>query len=65
VFPVKYEIHFLRSTTCLVTEERYSALFYMPLYKFLHNLLNELVQIANKIELQKENYKDLVLKEVL
>jgi hypothetical protein len=37
----------------LVTEERYWALFYMPLYTFIHNLLNVLVQIANKIGLQK------------
>jgi hypothetical protein len=28
----------------------------MPLYKFLHNLLNVLVQIANKMELQNEEY---------
>jgi hypothetical protein len=27
----------------------------MPLYTFLHNLLNVLVQIANKMELQKNN----------
>jgi hypothetical protein len=32
----------------LVTEERYWTLFYMPLYTFIHNLLNVLVQIANK-----------------
>jgi hypothetical protein len=25
----------------------------MPLYTFLHNLLNSLVQIANKMELKK------------
>jgi hypothetical protein len=31
----------------LVTEERYWALFYMPLYKFLHNLLNVLVMYCN------------------
>jgi hypothetical protein len=31
----------------LFTEERYWALFYMPLYTFLHNLLNVLVEIAN------------------
>jgi hypothetical protein len=37
----------------LVTEESYWALFYMPLYTFLHNLLNVLVQIANIIGLQK------------
>jgi hypothetical protein len=28
----------------------------MPLYTFLHNLLNVLVQIANKMGLQKEKY---------
>jgi hypothetical protein len=33
----------------LVTEERYWALFYKPLYAFLHNLLNVLVQSANKM----------------
>jgi hypothetical protein len=33
----------------LVTEERYWVLFYMPLHTFLHNLLNVLVQIANKM----------------
>jgi hypothetical protein len=38
----------------LVTEEHYWALFYMPLYTFIHNLLNVLVQIANKIRLQKK-----------
>jgi hypothetical protein len=27
----------------------------MPLYTFIHNLLNVLVQIANKIGLQKKN----------
>jgi hypothetical protein len=37
----------------LVTEERYWALFYMPLYTFIHNLLNVLVQIANKMGIQK------------
>jgi hypothetical protein len=31
------------------------ALFYMPLYKFLLNLLNVLVQIANKMGLQKKH----------
>jgi hypothetical protein len=36
-----------------VTEERYWALFYMPLYTFSHNLLNVVVQIANKMGLQK------------
>jgi hypothetical protein len=32
----------------LVTEQRYWALFYMPLYTLIHNLLNVLLQIANK-----------------
>jgi hypothetical protein len=41
----------------LVTEERYWALFYMPLYTFLHNLLDVLVQIANKTGLRK-NYSE-------
>jgi hypothetical protein len=36
----------------LVTEELYRALFYMPLYTFLHNFLNVLVQIANKMGFQ-------------
>jgi hypothetical protein len=30
----------------LVTEERYRALFYMPLYTFIHNLLNVLEQMV-------------------
>jgi hypothetical protein len=37
----------------LITEERYWALFYMPLYTFIHNLLNVLVQTANKIGIKK------------
>jgi hypothetical protein len=37
----------------LVTEKRYRALFYMPLYTFLHNLLNVLIQTAIKVGLQK------------
>jgi hypothetical protein len=36
-----------------VTEERYWALSYRPLYTFLHSLLNVPVQIANKMGLQK------------
>jgi hypothetical protein len=32
-----------------------SALFYMPLYTFLHNLLNVPVQIANRMALQKKS----------
>jgi hypothetical protein len=38
----------------LVTEECYWALLYMPLYTFLHNLLNVLIQIANKMGLQEK-----------
>jgi hypothetical protein len=37
----------------LVTEERYLALFYTPLYTFLHSLLNALVEIANKMGFKK------------
>jgi hypothetical protein len=37
-----------------VREERCWALFYMPLYTFIHILLNVLVQIANKMRLRKE-----------
>jgi hypothetical protein len=33
----------------LVKDERYWALFYMPLYTFLHNSLNDVLQIANKM----------------
>jgi hypothetical protein len=40
----------------LVTEERYWALFYMPLYTFIRTLLVEMVQIANKMRLQKMCY---------
>jgi hypothetical protein len=36
-----------KALNLLVTEERYWAPFYMPLYMSLHNLLNVLVQIAN------------------
>jgi hypothetical protein len=37
----------------LVAEQRYCALFYMPLHTFLHSLLNVqlLLQIANKMGL--------------
>jgi hypothetical protein len=42
----------------LCTEERYWALFYMPLYTFLHNLLNALVQIANKMGLQEKIWEE-------
>jgi hypothetical protein len=37
----------------LVTEELYWALFYMPLYTSLQNLLNVPVEIADKMGLQK------------
>jgi hypothetical protein len=43
----------LKALKPLVTEEHYWALFYMSLYKFLYNLLNVLVQVANKMRLQK------------
>jgi hypothetical protein len=51
----------------LVTEERYWTLLHMPLHTFLHHLLNVLVQIANKMELQKEivTEKTVVLKTTL
>jgi flagellar basal body-associated protein FliL len=38
----------------LVTEESYWAVFYMQLFKFVNNLINQLVQIVNKMELQKQ-----------
>jgi hypothetical protein len=38
----------------LVTEDRYRALFYMPLYTFLHHVLNVLVQVANQIGLNEK-----------
>jgi hypothetical protein len=45
-----------------VTEERYWALFYMPLYTYLHNLPNVLVQTANQMSLEKHYFiGDLVL----
>jgi hypothetical protein len=37
------------------------SLFYMPLYTFIHNLLNVLVQIANKMELKKVRSKKTIL----
>jgi hypothetical protein len=45
----------------LVTEERCWTLFYMPLHTFLHSLLNALVQIANKMELQKNIFFSYIL----
>jgi hypothetical protein len=48
-----------RGTTMpLVTEERYWALFYMPLYTFIHNLLNVLVQTADRMGLQNKLLED-------
>jgi hypothetical protein len=41
----------------LVTEECYWALFYMPPYTFKHNLLNVLVQISNKIDYNKKEFR--------
>jgi hypothetical protein len=41
-----------RTLNLLVTEGSYWALFYMPLYKCVHNLLNVLAQIGNKIGLK-------------
>jgi hypothetical protein len=32
-----------------IREESYSELFYMPLYTFVHDLLNVLVEITNKM----------------
>jgi hypothetical protein len=49
VFPQKP----LEALNLLVTEERYWALFYMSMYTFIHSMLNVLVQIANKMGLQK------------
>jgi hypothetical protein len=43
----------------LVTEERYWAPFHMPLHTFLHNSLNVLVQIADKMGLQKEKLHEI------
>jgi hypothetical protein len=45
----------------LVTEERNWTLFYLPLYTFVHNLLNVLMQIANKMGLRKK-YNNLNIK---
>jgi hypothetical protein len=56
------QLAILRSGMCAsvrigVTEERCWALFYMPLYKFLKNLLNVLVRIENEVGVQKKNKK--------
>jgi hypothetical protein len=40
--------------TYQLQEERYSALFYMPLYTSSHNSFNVLVQIANRMGQQKK-----------
>jgi hypothetical protein len=48
--------HSQKLQEALNPEERYWALFYMPLYTFLHNLLNVPVQTANGIGLQKLFY---------
>jgi hypothetical protein len=42
-----------------VTEERYWAPFYMPLYTFLHNLLNVVVKNLRGLT-QRVNYTDRV-----
>jgi hypothetical protein len=50
-----YSFHKLQQAWYLpITEERYWALFYMPLYTFLHNLLNVSEQTANKMGVQKK-----------
>jgi hypothetical protein len=54
-----------RPRTQLAREECYRALVYMPLYTFLHNLLNVLVQIANKMGMQKKKKKDMMLHQLL
>jgi hypothetical protein len=43
-----------KALNLLITQDRYCARFYMPLYTFLHNLLNVLVQIANKMGLRRK-----------
>jgi hypothetical protein len=49
--------HKLQQPWCLpVTQERCWALFYMSLHKPVHHLLNVLVQIVNKMRLQKILY---------
>jgi hypothetical protein len=42
----------------LVTEERYWALFYMPLYTFIHKMLDVLVQLAIKWDYQKKLWEE-------
>jgi hypothetical protein len=49
---------YLEALNLLVTEERYWALFHMPLYTYLHCLLKVPVKIANKMGLQKINKKN-------
>jgi hypothetical protein len=48
----------------LVTKERYWALFYMPMYTFLHKSLNVLVQIADKMGLQKMHNCTAILNKI-
>jgi hypothetical protein len=43
------------------SEEHYWALFYMALYKFLHNLHTVLVQTANEWDYKKNAYNTLPL----
>jgi hypothetical protein len=38
----------------LITEEH--QLFYIPLYKFLHNLVNAMLEILNNVDLQEIKY---------
>jgi hypothetical protein len=57
----KFQFRVSCSVRCLVTEERYRALFYMPLYTCIYtNWLNVLAQIANKVGLQKKNLRSSV-----
>jgi hypothetical protein len=53
-------MYWYRSLNLLVTEERYRALFYMPPYTFIRNLLYVLVQIANKMGLQKQLFDSVM-----
>jgi hypothetical protein len=45
--------HLPNDRKLLLKEESYRTLFYMPLYTFLHNSQNVLVQIADKMGLHK------------
>jgi hypothetical protein len=56
-YQLKMCLHFSLLSNPPLTEERYWALFYMPLYTSIHvlrNLLNVLVQTANNMGLQKK-----------